>query len=164
MEITLWVVPFPHLLFHYRLAWSGWGYGQVIHGGESFVALSEGLPLFSQHQQGRHLRHGLLLALQLLLEGFDLSLVLGVEPFKLLLLLRLGKLAGLRLQGEHWRLIGILSRLPPAAHLLREEAPLTAVGAEFGFIQASRLHHHRSLQPPRLPPVVEGHHVNAQLL
>ncbi|WP_228009033.1 hypothetical protein [Cyanobium sp. LEGE 06113] len=35
--------PFPHLLFHYRLAWSGWAYGQVIHGGESFVALSEGL-------------------------------------------------------------------------------------------------------------------------
>jgi len=43
VEITLRGVPFPHLLFHYRLAWSGWGYGQVIHGGESFVALSEGL-------------------------------------------------------------------------------------------------------------------------
>ena len=43
VQITLRGEPFPHLLFHYRLAWSGWGYGQVIHGGESFVALSEGL-------------------------------------------------------------------------------------------------------------------------
>lgn len=34
---------FPHLLFHYRLAWSGWSYVQVVQGGESFVALSEGL-------------------------------------------------------------------------------------------------------------------------
>ena len=34
---------FPHLLFHYRLAWSGWSYAQVVQGGESFVALSEGL-------------------------------------------------------------------------------------------------------------------------
>jgi hypothetical protein len=41
--ITLRGEPFPYLLFHYRLAWSGWAYGQVIHGGESFVALSEGL-------------------------------------------------------------------------------------------------------------------------
>jgi hypothetical protein len=41
--ITLRGEPFPHLLFHYRLAWSGWAYGQLIHGGESFVALSEGL-------------------------------------------------------------------------------------------------------------------------
>lgn len=41
--ITLRGEPFSHLLFHYRLAWSGWAYGQVIHGGESFVALSEGL-------------------------------------------------------------------------------------------------------------------------
>jgi hypothetical protein len=29
--------PFPHLLFHYRLAWSGWAYGHVIHGGDSSV-------------------------------------------------------------------------------------------------------------------------------
>lgn len=43
VEITLRGEPFPHLLFHYRLAWSGWAYGQVIHGSESFVALSEGL-------------------------------------------------------------------------------------------------------------------------
>jgi len=43
VEITLRGEPFPHLLFHYRLAWNGWAYGQVIHGSESFVALSEGI-------------------------------------------------------------------------------------------------------------------------
>jgi hypothetical protein len=43
VAITLRGEPFHHLLFHYRLAWSGWAYGQVIHGGESFVALAEGL-------------------------------------------------------------------------------------------------------------------------
>ena len=41
VAITLRGEPFHHLLFHYRLAWSGWAYGQVIHGGESFVALAE---------------------------------------------------------------------------------------------------------------------------
>jgi hypothetical protein len=43
VDITLRGEPFPHLLFHYRLAWSGWADGQVIHGGESFGALAEGL-------------------------------------------------------------------------------------------------------------------------
>jgi len=43
VAITLRGEPFPHLLFRYRLAWSGWAYGQVIHGGVSFAALSEGL-------------------------------------------------------------------------------------------------------------------------
>ena len=43
VAITLRGEPFPHLLFHYRLAWSGWAYGQIVHGRESFVALSEGL-------------------------------------------------------------------------------------------------------------------------
>jgi len=43
VDITLRGEPFEHPLFHYRLAWSGWAYGRVIHGSESFVALSEGL-------------------------------------------------------------------------------------------------------------------------
>lgn len=43
MEITLNGKPFEHLIYHYRLAYSGWQYAQVIQGGESFVALSEGL-------------------------------------------------------------------------------------------------------------------------
>ena len=41
--ITINGQPFEHLLYHYRLAYSGWRYAQVIQGGESFVALSEGL-------------------------------------------------------------------------------------------------------------------------
>jgi hypothetical protein len=43
VEITLRGESFPHLLFHYRLAWSGWACGQVVHGGESLVALAKGL-------------------------------------------------------------------------------------------------------------------------
>jgi hypothetical protein len=42
VEITI-RQPFEHLLYHYRLAYSGWRYVQVIQGGESFIALSEGL-------------------------------------------------------------------------------------------------------------------------
>jgi hypothetical protein len=43
VEVTIGGTVFPHLLFHYRLAWSGWSYAQVVQGGESFVALSQGL-------------------------------------------------------------------------------------------------------------------------
>lgn len=32
-----------HRLFHYRLVASRWGYAQVVYGGESFTALSDGL-------------------------------------------------------------------------------------------------------------------------
>ncbi len=42
-RITINGLPFDHLLYHYRLAYSGWQYVQVIQGGESFVALAEGL-------------------------------------------------------------------------------------------------------------------------
>jgi len=35
--------PFVHLLYQFRLAYSGWRYVQVVEGGESFAALSEGL-------------------------------------------------------------------------------------------------------------------------
>ncbi|ERN41886.1 hypothetical protein KR51_00014760 [Rubidibacter lacunae KORDI 51-2] len=41
--ITIKGEPFEHLLYHYRLAYSGWQYVQAVQGGESFVALSEGL-------------------------------------------------------------------------------------------------------------------------
>ena len=41
--VTIGRKPFVHLLYHYRLAYSGWQYVQVIQGGESFVALSEGI-------------------------------------------------------------------------------------------------------------------------
>jgi hypothetical protein len=43
IEITIAGQPFEHLLYHYRLAYSGWQYAQIIQGGESFIALSEGL-------------------------------------------------------------------------------------------------------------------------
>ena len=43
VEVTINGQPFEHLLYHYRLAYSGWQYAQVIQGGESFIALSEGL-------------------------------------------------------------------------------------------------------------------------
>lgn len=43
VEVTIGGQPFDHLLYHYRLAYSGWQYAQIIQGGESFIALSEGL-------------------------------------------------------------------------------------------------------------------------
>lgn len=43
IEITIAGKPFEHLLYHYRLAYSGWQYAEIIEGGESFIALSEGL-------------------------------------------------------------------------------------------------------------------------
>jgi hypothetical protein len=36
-------VPFDHRLYHFRLAFSGWEHVHVVLGGESFVALAEGL-------------------------------------------------------------------------------------------------------------------------
>jgi hypothetical protein len=43
VEITINGKPFEHILYHYRLAYSGWQYVQIIQGGESFIGLSEGL-------------------------------------------------------------------------------------------------------------------------
>lgn len=43
VEVTINGQPFEHLLYHYRLAYSGWQYVQIIQGGESFIGLSEGL-------------------------------------------------------------------------------------------------------------------------
>lgn len=43
IEVTINGKPFEHLIYHYRLAYSGWRYAQIIEGGESFIALSEGL-------------------------------------------------------------------------------------------------------------------------
>lgn len=42
-EITIAGKVFAHLLYQFRLANSGWRYAQVVQGGESFAALSEGL-------------------------------------------------------------------------------------------------------------------------
>lgn len=43
MVVTIGGKPFEHLIYHYRLAYSGWQYAQIVQGGESFIALSEGL-------------------------------------------------------------------------------------------------------------------------
>ena len=138
---------------------------------------------FCGHEERCRLGHGLLLTSERLLQALDFPLVLGAELFRLFLLSRLGKLAGLRLQGENWLVVGILGCLAPAFHLHREMAPLAAVGAELSGVEASGLQHHRELvggtptlriflggrhhfplQPPGLPPFVEGDRVDAQLL
>jgi len=43
IKITISGEEFKHILYHFRLAYSGWSYMKVIQGGESFSALSEGL-------------------------------------------------------------------------------------------------------------------------
>ena len=43
VEVTVLGEPFHHILYHYRLSYSGWQYVQVIQGGESFIGLSQGL-------------------------------------------------------------------------------------------------------------------------
>ena len=43
VSVTVKGQPFQHILYHYRLAYSGWQSVQVIQGGESFVGLSQGL-------------------------------------------------------------------------------------------------------------------------
>jgi hypothetical protein len=43
VSISIGGKPFEHLLYHYRLAYSGWEYVEIIQGGESFIGLSQGL-------------------------------------------------------------------------------------------------------------------------
>lgn len=43
VTITIAGEPLSHLLYHFRLRYSGWSHMKVILGGESFTALSEGL-------------------------------------------------------------------------------------------------------------------------
>ncbi len=43
VTITVQGQPFTHLLYHFRMAFSGWCSVKVIHGGESYAALAEGL-------------------------------------------------------------------------------------------------------------------------
>ena len=43
LAVTIGGRPFPHLLYHFWLAFSGWQYVKAICGGESFTALTEGL-------------------------------------------------------------------------------------------------------------------------
>jgi len=43
LAVTIDGTPFPHLLYHFWLAFSGWQYVKAIQGGESFTALTAGL-------------------------------------------------------------------------------------------------------------------------
>jgi transposase InsO family protein len=43
LGISIASEPLDHLLYHFRLAYSGWQHAHVVLGGESFVALCEGL-------------------------------------------------------------------------------------------------------------------------
>lgn len=43
LGVTIERQPLAHRLFHFRLAWSGYEHGHVVLGGESYVALAEGL-------------------------------------------------------------------------------------------------------------------------
>jgi hypothetical protein len=42
LGVTIAGAPFPHILYHFWLAFSGWQYVKAIQGGESFTALTEG--------------------------------------------------------------------------------------------------------------------------
>ncbi len=57
VEITIAGKPLEHLLYYYRLAYSGWQYVQVILGGESFIALCEGLQNALARSDGCPLEH-----------------------------------------------------------------------------------------------------------
>lgn len=43
LAVTVSGLPLDHRLYHFRLAYSGWQHAHVVLGGESFVALAEGL-------------------------------------------------------------------------------------------------------------------------
>ena len=43
LGVSIAGVPLDHRLYHFRLAFSGWEHGHIVLGGESFVALAEGL-------------------------------------------------------------------------------------------------------------------------
>lgn len=43
LGVTIAGQPLYHLVYHFRLVWSGFEHAHVILGGESFVALAEGL-------------------------------------------------------------------------------------------------------------------------
>lgn len=43
LGVTVAGVALDHRLYHFRLVWSGFEHGHVILGGESYVALAEGL-------------------------------------------------------------------------------------------------------------------------
>ena len=49
--------PLDHMLYHFRLAWSGFAHARVVLGGESFTALAEGLQCALWHLGGAPREH-----------------------------------------------------------------------------------------------------------
>ena len=55
--VTIAGQPFPHLIYQYRLAFSGWRCAHVVRGGESYSALAEGLQKALQKSGGVPVEH-----------------------------------------------------------------------------------------------------------
>jgi len=55
--VTVGGAPLPHRLYHFRLAFSGYEHAHVVLGGESFVALAEGLQNALWHLGGAPREH-----------------------------------------------------------------------------------------------------------
>ena len=57
LGITVAGQPLAHMLYHFRLLWSGFAHAHVILGGESYVALAEGLQNALWSAGGTPLQH-----------------------------------------------------------------------------------------------------------
>ena len=55
--VTIQSTPFPHLLYQFRLAYSGWRSVTVVQGGESYAALATGLQRALQQAGGSPVEH-----------------------------------------------------------------------------------------------------------
>ena len=55
--VTVAGQPFPHLIYQYRLAYSGWRCAHIVRGGESYSALAEGLQNALHKSGGVPLEH-----------------------------------------------------------------------------------------------------------
>jgi hypothetical protein len=56
-DITIAGKPFDHMIYQFRLAYSGWRYALLIQGGESYAALAEGLQNALQAMGGCPIEH-----------------------------------------------------------------------------------------------------------
>lgn len=56
-SVTIQSKPFPHLLYQFRLAYSGWRSVTVVQGGESYAALATGLQRALQQAGGSPVEH-----------------------------------------------------------------------------------------------------------
>ena len=57
LGVTVAGQPLDHMLYHFRLAWSGFTHAHVVLGGESFTALAEGLQDALWHLGGAPCEH-----------------------------------------------------------------------------------------------------------